>query len=66
MMEAPQLHGFGPAANRLLEAYNTIKGIIAMFVSIIDPVSPVFALFKFLLHPMGTQTPVEADSIWVV
>lgn len=24
MMEVPQLHGFGPAANRLLEAYNTL------------------------------------------
>lgn len=24
MMEVPQLHGFGPAANRLLEAYNVL------------------------------------------
>ncbi|XP_042492410.1 AUGMIN subunit 7-like [Macadamia integrifolia] len=24
MMEVPQLHGFGPAANRLLEAYKTL------------------------------------------
>ncbi|CAA7398909.1 unnamed protein product [Spirodela intermedia] len=24
MMEVPQLHGFGPTANRLLEAYNTL------------------------------------------
>lgn len=24
MMEVPQLHGFGPAANRLLEAYNKL------------------------------------------
>jgi hypothetical protein len=24
MMEVPQLHGFGPAANRLLEAYNML------------------------------------------
>ncbi|KAG6524874.1 hypothetical protein ZIOFF_014818 [Zingiber officinale] len=24
MMEVPQLHGFGPASNRLLEAYNTL------------------------------------------
>lgn len=24
MMEVPQLHGFGPAANRLLEAYKML------------------------------------------
>jgi hypothetical protein len=28
MMEVPQLHGFGPAANRLLEAYNTLLKVI--------------------------------------
>lgn len=29
MMEVPQLHGFGPAANRLLEAYNTLQKVRA-------------------------------------
>jgi len=28
MMEVPQLHGFGPAANRLLEAYDTLLKVI--------------------------------------
>jgi hypothetical protein len=28
MMEVPQLHGFGPAANRLLEAYNTLLKVL--------------------------------------
>ncbi|KAI8029571.1 AUGMIN subunit 7 [Camellia lanceoleosa] len=27
VMEVPQLHGFGPAANRLLEAYKTLLKI---------------------------------------
>lgn len=31
MMEVPQLHGFGPAANRLLEAYNTLLKVYLEF-----------------------------------
>lgn len=32
MMEVPQLHGFGPAANRLLEAYNTLLKVLAEYL----------------------------------
>lgn len=34
MMEVPQLHGFGPAANRLLEAYNMLLKVPQMSPSI--------------------------------
>lgn len=30
MMEVPQLHGFGPAANRLLEAYKMLWKVLYM------------------------------------
>lgn len=33
MMEVPQLHGFGPAANRLLEAYNTLLKVFSCSIS---------------------------------
>lgn len=36
MMEVPQLHGFGPAANRLLEAYNTLLKFLANLRSLRD------------------------------
>ncbi|KAJ6848181.1 AUGMIN subunit 7 [Iris pallida] len=35
-MEVPQLHGFGPAANRLLEAYNTLLKFLANLRSLRD------------------------------
>lgn len=31
MMEVPQLHGFGPAANRLLEAYKMLLKVCIQF-----------------------------------
>ncbi|CAD6202194.1 unnamed protein product [Miscanthus lutarioriparius] len=42
MMEVPQLHGFGPAANRLLEAYNTLLKL----VSIEHHISTILYLLK--------------------
>ncbi|KAM3352878.1 hypothetical protein ACQJBY_024210 [Aegilops geniculata] len=36
MMEVPQLHGFGPAANRLLEAYNTLLKFLGNLRSLRD------------------------------
>ncbi|CAL9185514.1 unnamed protein product, partial [Musa hybrid cultivar] len=36
MMEVPQLHGFGPAANRLLEAYNTLLKFLGNLRSVRD------------------------------
>ncbi|KAG0466450.1 hypothetical protein HPP92_018030 [Vanilla planifolia] len=36
MMEVPQLHGFGPAANRLLEAYNTLLKFLGNMRSLRD------------------------------
>lgn len=39
MMEVPQLHGFGPAANRLLEAYKMLWKVLHMkymFVQYMD------------------------------
>lgn len=35
MMEVPQLHGFGPAANRLLEAYNMLLKVTEPLLSLI-------------------------------
>lgn len=32
MMEVPQLHGFGPAANRLLEAYKMLLKVFFFVV----------------------------------
>ncbi|PIA59259.1 hypothetical protein AQUCO_00400268v1 [Aquilegia coerulea] len=43
MMEVPQLHGFGPAANRLLEAYK-------MLLKVFQP-----ELLFFLLHTCKTK-----------
>ncbi|OAY82876.1 AUGMIN subunit 7 [Ananas comosus] len=36
MMEVPQLHGFGPAANRLLEEYNTLLKFLGNLRSLRD------------------------------
>lgn len=58
MMEVPQLHGFGPAANRLLEAYkmllkvpnaNILASHKGMFLSINNAVelNEAFKNFKF-------------------
>lgn len=41
MMEVPQLHGFGPAANRLLEAYNTLLKVF------LKPFGLFYANFAF-------------------
>jgi len=51
-MEVPQLHGFGPAANRLLEAYNTLLKVFKplafwstlIFAPTMKPVCDIFWL----------------------
>ncbi|KAM0917255.1 hypothetical protein ACQ4PT_009671 [Festuca glaucescens] len=43
MMEVPQLHGFGPAANRLLEAYNTLLKFLGNLRSLRDSYSAMAA-----------------------
>jgi hypothetical protein len=48
MMEVPQLHGFGPAANRLLEAYNTLLKVL--FECLIHLLVALLLIFKFLVH----------------
>ena len=48
MMEVPQLHGFGPAANRLLEAYNTLlKVIVEALVLFVGHFVAHFFFFTF-------------------
>jgi hypothetical protein len=45
-MEVPQLHGFGPAANRLLEAYNTLLKVL--FECLIHLLVTLLLIFNFL------------------
>lgn len=43
MMEVPQLHGFGPAANRLLEAYNMLLKFLGNMKNLRDSYAAVAA-----------------------
>lgn len=43
MMEVPQLHGFGPAANRLLEAYKMLLKV------------PLILVLQFYFYPLNEK-----------
>ncbi|THG05245.1 hypothetical protein TEA_026872 [Camellia sinensis var. sinensis] len=59
MMEVPLLHGFGPAANRLLEAYKTLlktrnaTGLVALAIAV---------GLGSLTHTLGTLVRVIGAS----
>ncbi|MQM13426.1 hypothetical protein Taro_046350 [Colocasia esculenta] len=53
MMEVPQLHGFGPAANRLLEAYDTLLKFLGNLRSLRD---------SYAVIAGGTELPSEEPS----
>lgn len=51
MMEVPQLHGFGPAANRLLEAYKMLLKVFECFLNIgSDGISHTLSLLLAALN----------------
>lgn len=51
MMEVPQLHGFGPAANRLLEAYKMLLKVPQCRFTYVDPT------WSFII-----ETPLEQNK----
>uniref|UniRef100_A0A1D1XU14 Anaphase-promoting complex subunit 10 n=1 Tax=Anthurium amnicola TaxID=1678845 RepID=A0A1D1XU14_9ARAE len=53
MMEVPQLHGFGPAANRLLEAYNTLLKFLGNLRSLKD---------SYAAMAVGTESMTDEPS----
>jgi hypothetical protein len=61
MMEVPQLHGFGPAANRLLEAYNTLLKFLSNLRSLRDSYAAMAAGSLSASNEPSSVTKIISD-----
>lgn len=61
MMEVPQLHGFGPAANRLLEAYNTLLKFLGNLRSLRDSYTAMAAGSLSASNEPSSVTKIISD-----
>ncbi|KAF8717135.1 hypothetical protein HU200_026251 [Digitaria exilis] len=61
MMEIPQLHGFGPAANRLLEAYNTLLKFLGNLRSLRDSYTAMAAGSLSASNEPSSVTKIISD-----